>query len=586
MLSPQGWVLISGRGQTAGSGMLRSLSFSTDSAVKSKSIQAMIYFTGMSKAVVYTSYPLSASLTRRVVNYLNIYRMIVTLLLASAHLSGLLDASVSGMPATIATIVLFTYLLFAAFHLFSARRGGVNFFRLAIYSLFADIVFLSLLVVLFAGVEGGIGILLVFTSAVSAVLLPLRVALLLASIASLTMIGTALWNYLAQAAAVESLVQAGLFSVTSMISAVMGNKLAYWARDYRLIAEKQKETLTELEQVNELIIRRMKTGVITVDEIGIVGVMNESAWFLLGSPSLRQRSLKSLTPRLEQALGEWKEDTTSDPRPVVLEPSQAQVLPNFVALPGRVGFGAMIFLTDNNIVARRAVELSVNSLAKLSGSIAHEIRNPLAALNHASQLLEESPQIRLPEMRLINIIQNHAKRMNGIIENILQLSRREQSRPELVPLHIFLPEFVNEFQASQVNRQLDFQAAIDPDETFVLYDKSQLSQCLWKLLDNAVDHASKEKSIPMVRLALNRDLESGFCIITIADNGPGINKAQLSKIFEPFYTTRKEGSGLGLYIAKQLCEANQAELTVDSEPGEGAFFHIRLALARASPKQA
>jgi two-component system sensor histidine kinase PilS (NtrC family) len=192
----------------------------------------------------------------------------------------------------------------------------------------------------------------------------------------------------------------------------------------------------------------------------------------------------------------------------------------------------------------------------------------------------------LQEMRLINIIQNHAKRMNGIIENILQLSRREQSRPELVPLHTFLPEFANEFQASQVNRVLDFQAALDPEETYVLYDKSQLSQCLWKLLDNAVDHASREKSVPRVRLTSARDQESGFCTITIADNGPGINKAQLGKIFEPFYTTRREGSGLGLYIAKQLCEANQAELTVDSEPGEGAFFHVRLALAHAATKLA
>jgi two-component system sensor histidine kinase PilS (NtrC family) len=206
----------------------------------------------------------------------------------------------------------------------------------------------------------------------------------------------------------------------------------------------------------------------------------------------------------------------------------------------------MIFLNDNNVVARRAVELSVNSLAKLSGSIAHEIRNPLAALNHASQLLEESPQVRLPEMRLINIIQNHAKRMNGIVENILQLSRREQSQPELVPLHTFLPEFANEFQTSQVNRQLDFQTALDSDETYVLYDKSQLSQCLWKLLDNAVDHASRDKSIPKVRLALSNDQASGYCVITVADNGPGINKAQLGKIFEPFYTTRKEGSGLNL----------------------------------------
>jgi two-component system sensor histidine kinase PilS (NtrC family) len=538
----------------------------------------------MSKEAVYTSYPLSALLTRRIVNYLNLYRLIIAVLLASAHFGGLLDSSVQGTYATIANAVLVVYLLVAFFHLFSARREQVNFYRLAAYSLFTDILFLSLLVVVFAGIDGGIGILLVFTSAVAAVLLPLRIALLLASIASLTMVGTALWHFLMQAGTAESMLQAALYSVTAMISAVMANHLAYWGRDYRLIAEKQKETLTELEQVNELIIRRMRTGVITVDENGMVGVMNESAWFQMGSPPVRQRSLNSLSPRLEQELNRWKQDTTSDPKPVVLEPSQAQVLPSYVALPGQDGFGAMIFLTDNNVVARRAVELSVNSLAKLSGSIAHEIRNPLAALNHASQLLEESPQVRLQEMRLINIIQNHAKRMNGIIENILQLSRREQSRPELVPLHTFLPEFANEFQASQVNRVLDFQAALDPEETYVLYDKSQLSQCLWKLLDNAVDHASREKSAPRVRLTSARDQESGFCTITIADNGPGINMAQLGKIFEPFYTTRREGSGLGLYIAKQLCEANQAELTVDSEPGEGAFFHVRLALAHAATK--
>jgi len=540
----------------------------------------------MSKTIEYTAYPLSDVLTRRIVKYVNIYRMIITVLLASAHFSNLINTNLVNESNAAASVLLVCYLLFATFDLFNARRKKANFFRLATYSLFTDIFFLSALVIVFGGVNGGIGILLVFTSAVAAVLLPLRTALLLASIASLTIIGTALWQIGAPETTAESTLQAGLFGITAMISAVIANQLAYWARDYRLIAEKQKETLTELEQVNELIIRRMRTGVIAVDEMGMIRVMNESAWFLMGSPPVRQRSLQSLSRHLAAATESWKRDTTSDPKPVVIESSQAQVLPSFVALPGKNGFGAMIFLTDNNVVARRAVELSVNSLAKLSGSIAHEIRNPLAALNHASQLLEESPQIRLPEMRLINIIQNHAKRMNGIIENILQLSRREQSRPELVPLHIFLADFVNEFQASQANRQLDFQAALDTEEAYVLFDKSQLSQCLWKLLDNAVDHASKDKSIPRVRLALIRNEESGFCIITIADNGPGINENQLSKIFEPFYTTRKAGSGLGLYIAKQLCEANQAELTVDSEPGEGAFFHVRLALARAASKEA
>jgi two-component system sensor histidine kinase PilS (NtrC family) len=532
----------------------------------------------------FTSYPLSSSLTGRVVNYLNIYRMVIAMLLGFAHFGNLMGISDSGSNRAFASAILISYMLFAAYHLFSARRKHANFFKLATYSLITDILFLSMLVLALGSIEGGIGILLVFTSAVAAVLLPLRIALFLASIASLTMIGSAWWNYHPDATTTESMLRAGLYGVTAMVSAVMANQLAFWARDYRLIAQKHRETLSELEQVNELIIRRMRTGVIAVDHNSKVQVMNESAWFLMGSPSVRRRHLKTLSPRLDQTLDTWKKDTFADQKPVLLEPSQAQVLPSFVALPGDPEFGALIFLSDNNVVARRAVELSVSTLAKLSGSIAHEIRNPLAALNHAAQILEESPQIRLSEMRLVNIIQNHAKRMNGIVENILQLSRREHSRPELVPLHTFLHEFANEFRVSQVNRELDFEAAIDAEETLVLYDKSQLNQCLWKLLDNAVDHASKDKSIPKVRLALTKDEESGFCIITIADNGPGISKMQLDKIFEPFFTTRKEGSGLGLYIARQLCEANQAELTVDSEPGQGAFFHIRLALARGSHK--
>jgi two-component system sensor histidine kinase PilS (NtrC family) len=535
----------------------------------------------MANPVEYTAWPLPEPLTRKVVGYLNIYRMVIAALLGVSHFGGLGQAVSGPTGQAVASAVLLAYLLFAAFHLFSARRKLANFFRLASYSLFTDVIFLSVLVIAYAGVGGGLGILLVFTSGAAAVLLPLRKALLIASIASLSMVGTATWRFAMSGGTADSLIQAALFGITAMVAAVLANRLAYWGRDFRLIAEKRKVTLTELEQVNELIIRRMRTGVVAIDETNMIRVMNESAWFLLGSPEVRQRSLRSLSPRLEQALADWKKQPDIEPKPVILEPSQAQILPSFVSLPRDSGLGAMIFLNDNNVVARRAIELSVNSLAKLSGSIAHEIRNPLAALNHASQLLEESPQIRLSEMRLIHIIQNHAKRMNGIVENILQLSRREQSRPELLPLHIFLPEFANEFETSQTNRALEFQTAIDTEETYVLYDKSQLSQCLWKLLDNAVDHASRDKANPAVRLALRRDPEAGFCIITVADNGPGITKAQLSKIFEPFYTTRKEGSGLGLYIARQLCEANQAELTVDSEPGEGAYFHIRLALAKA-----
>jgi two-component system sensor histidine kinase PilS (NtrC family) len=539
----------------------------------------------MKRAVEYTSWPLPEKLTRKIVNYLVVYRLIITLILGLAHATTLLDFPALGTRSFFASVVLVVYFVSAIFYLTRARNPYSNVYLLARVSLTTDIVFLGLMVISLAGIENGIGILLVFTSGAAAILLPLQYALFLASLACIFMVGTSLGNYLLDNMDGRQVIQAALFGFTALVTAILANQIAYWARDYRLIAEKRKAALSELEQANELVIRRMRTGVIAVDENDRVRIMNESAWFSMGSPKVREKPLRDLSARLHRALADWKREPTADPKPLTLEPSQANILPSFVALPAESGLGAMIFLTDNNVVARRAVELSVNSLAKLSGSIAHEIRNPLAALNHASQLLEESPQIRLAEMRLIHIIQNHAKRMNGIVENILQLSRREQSEPEVVPLHLFLPEFSMEFETSKVNHSLDFQSVFDSDETYVLYDKSQLHQCLWKLLDNAADHASKNNMTPQVRLQLKTDTDSGYCVITISDNGPGIKPDQISKIFEPFYSTRKEGSGLGLYIARQLCEANQAELTVDSEFGEGAQFHIRMALAKGVPTE-
>jgi two-component system sensor histidine kinase PilS (NtrC family) len=119
----------------------------------------------------------------------------------------------------------------------------------------------------------------------------------------------------------------------------------------------------------------------------------------------------------------------------------------------------------------------------------------------------------------------------------------------------------------------------------VLFDRSQLHQAIWKLMENALQHAGDENSAPRVRIKMESMAGTGYCVVSIEDNGPGIPEQQIERIFEPFYTTHKQGSGLGLYIARQLCEVNQAELTVDSTPGEGTRFHIRLALARGNTSQ-
>jgi two-component system sensor histidine kinase PilS (NtrC family) len=441
-----------------------------------------------------------------------------------------------------------------------------------------DIFFLSLLLISFGGLENGMGVLLIFAGALGAIMLPMRLALFLASIASLAMIGEAVWRAYPNQG-MEAVLRSGLYGVTAMLAALVAHQIAFWARDFRLIAERSRKAVSELEQVNEMIIRRMRTGVIVVDRNRQVRVMNESAWFLMGSPPIRQKKLSELTPRLEKALLRWRETATLSNDQVLLEPSQAEVVPSFVSLPLGEETGTLIFLADENLITRRAMQISVTTLGKLSSSIAHEIRNPLAAATHAAQLLEESPSIKLSEMRLINIIQKQCKRMNGIVENILQLSRREQSKPESLELNEFLSELVGEFLSTQKAKNVDFKTLLPPGQAYVMYDRSQLSQCVWKLLDNSIDHATGTK-VTRLRLSMRKDDQAGYCVITLEDNGPGIDRAQIKHIFEPFYTTRKDGSGLGLYIARQLCEANQSELTVDSEPGQGARFHLRVALAR------
>ena len=177
----------------------------------------------------------------------------------------------------------------------------------------------------------------------------------LASLAALFMVGNAIFNFFQAGADARTVIQAALFGVTALVAAVLANQVAYWARDYRLVAEKRKEALSELEQANELIIRRMRTGVIAVDENDRVRIMNESAWFSMGSPQDRHKHIRELSPRLSRALAKWKRHPHEEPKPLVLEASQSSILPSFVALPAESGLGAMIFLTDNNVVARRAV---------------------------------------------------------------------------------------------------------------------------------------------------------------------------------------------------------------------------------------
>jgi two-component system sensor histidine kinase PilS (NtrC family) len=533
-----------------------------------------------------TDYPLPEALTRRVVTYLNVFRLFISFALVMAFFSGLLIKSYFLDTGAIAGTFVIAYFVMAIYLANEARRRTAQHYFLAQISLFTDILFLTVLLFAFGGSDSGLAVLPIFASASAAILLPLRLALFLASLVALAFIGESTVGILLGNGTTADLIKAGLYGTTAFVIAILVNLLSFWLRDYRVLAEKQARELSRLEQINELIIRRMRSGVLAVDEDCRIQLMNESAWFLLGTPSGQDKLLTDISPELEQAMTAWRNDPSRDIEPLTLRASQAQVVPKFVSLPGSGDVRVLIFLEDNDVVAQRALELSANSLAKLSGSIAHEIRNPLAAVSHAAQLLAEDQDFTESDSRLISIIHNQSRRMNDIVENILQLSRREKSRPEIVDLKPWLESTAAEFRGTLPAGSVELTTNFQAEDLLVLFDKSQLHQVIWKLMENALQHANREGGTPLIHIIMEHLPETGYCLVTIEDNGPGIPQQQIEHIFEPFFTTHKQGSGLGLYIARQLCEVNQAEITVDSSPGEGTRFHIRLALARSASNEA
>jgi len=533
----------------------------------------------MGRTAKIDAYPLSQALTRRVVAYLNVFRLCLGVALLLAWKADALVGDTAIHDSNYAPGTLVTYIAAAILLVFEFRRARRNVFSLAHASLLLDLVMISLLTYLFGGLASGLAVLLVFTAVAAAVLLPLRRALFIAALATLFVIGDSVAGGMLRSGHVEHLVRAGLYGVTLFVITILTHTLAKWARDFRLIAERQMASLDRLEQVNELIIKRMRSGVLAVDRDGEIRMMNESAWFLLGNPSAADRMLQSVSPELHSALEHWRREPRTESSPVRLAGSQAEVIPHFVRLPAGREISELVFLEDSDVVARRALELSGQSLARLSTGIAHEIRNPLAAVSHAAQLLAESPDLAESDARMVDIITKHARRMNRIVENILQISRREKAQPEIIDLREWLVEVQAEFSGVHPEYRFELRVAGGEQPVTVLFDRSQLHQVVWKLMENAVQHLGDDNPLPRLTLRLDGGERAGFCLLSVEDNGLGIPEERIGNIFDPFVTTRREGSGLGLYIARQLCESNQAELTVDSVPGELTRFHIRMSLA-------
>lgn len=420
-----------------------------------------------------------------------------------------------------------------------------------------------------------IAVLLLFGVAAAAVLLPLRPALSMASLAALALILQTAWAVVDVDLDAGSVVQRLLFAAGYIAAALLAWTLAQSNRESHDLARQQGRQLETLSHLNELVIRRMRTGVLLVDGDGRIRLANEAALALLDADIDPQGvRLADISPELAQQLLAWRQSRNHQDQPLSLGQDRMEVLPRILPLqPGDEA--ALIFLDDAEQVARRAETISLAAMGRFSASLAHEIRNPLAAIQYATQLLEESPDIGIADRRLLDIVRQQCLRTNAIIDSVLGMARRERASPQRLDLWQQAQRFLQEYTAIQPDLAPHLGLADPPPGgAMAMVDPQQLQQVLAILVNNAMVHGRQPDQPP--RVHINMGSERGEAWLDVLDRGPGIPPARVARLFQPFNTTSEHGTGLGLYIARELCRANQGQLEYRPLPGGGSCFRIRL----------
>ena len=512
---------------------------------------------------------------RRELYVFNLFRVFQAALLAGLVFSPLAVNWVALNHGFLARTVCVSYLAFSIINLFVGARSATDLRVNVAIALVADVAATTIVLYAIKNPPGGIAMLLMVNVGAGALLLQPRLAFFFAALATLGVIGQSFLGRLVESED-RNLIEYGLYGFGYFATAALCFALGKQMRETEALAEQRGTDLLNLSQINELIIRRMQTGVLVVDDANRVHLWNESAWALLGSPKSASADLGTVAPELSRRLYHWRTTHKADNTSVALAEDVPEVIPRFTQLASHDDSNVLIFLDDTSLLSRRAEQLTLTSLGRLSASIAHEIRNPLAAISYSAQLLAESDAMLDEDKRMVEIINNHTSRVNEIVENILQLSRRERSRPESIDLSRWVTNFVDEYKASNDIGKDQLRAITQPRAVEALADPQQLQQVVWNLVQNALRYGRLPDEPARVAVVARMAGEKGPPLIEVLDRGPGIPPKVAAQIFEPFFTTHEFGTGLGLYLARQMCEANQATLEYVPVAGGGSCFRVSL----------
>lgn len=502
----------------------------------------------------------------RPLRFFSIYRLSIALLfLAAALIFGDTVSLGTQDPGLFGRVAALYLVLAIAFLVALVRRPQRLNLQLSV-QVAADIAALSLMMFASGGQKSGIAILLLVVVAGAGLVGQGRMSLFYAALASVAMLLEESWRALTRESDPADFVRTGILCIAFFGTAIIARLLAQRVVANEMLARERGRELDEQLRISERIIRDMEDGVLVVDVDGRVRLFNPSAEALLGTQASESTELATLSPALAKRYRVWSAQPVEMAE--MLHQEGGRLLRVRYLPSSEAGGHALIYLEDMERVQSQAQQLKLAALGRLTANMAHEIRNPLAAISHAAELLVEEDPNPLHQ-RLARIIHDNTLRLNRLVTEVLELGRRDRAQPETLHWQSFLAGFLEELTLHDPSAGRRVRLAEGDVE--LRFDRAHLYRVLWNLLGNALRHASSADG--SVRLEA-RTAATARCIeLHVIDDGPGVDEAQRNQVFEPFFTTHGAGTGLGLYIARELCEASGARLELLND-GPGAHFRI------------
>ncbi|WP_051534861.1 sensor histidine kinase [Deefgea rivuli] len=432
-----------------------------------------------------------------------------------------------------------------------------------------DVMFIVALMHLGGGIKSGFGILLLPYLAAAGLIARGRMTMFHAAVASLALLAELVWTVLNGDVNDTIPISTVFLCIASFAVAWLAYRLSLYAEENRELAEQRGVDIANLGQLNARILQDVSDGVLVVDAKDLIQQFNEQAVRFTGVRPDLASPLAADLPELASPLARWREFPEMGSSELIQTADGRNTLrARFVSLSSDSNGNVLIYLEDMARLRRESQQLKLAALGRLTANLAHEIRNPLGAISHAAELMREEAADDPLLQKLTRIINDNSQRLERMVKDVLELNRRDRVERIDIRLAEWLHNFAEEFVLQE---KIPMKLAIScAPEVIVRFDAGHLHQVLWNLARNGWRYCTQRDGSLQITVQAYRD---GWMLSVINDGPPVPNDAQ-SQLFEPFFTTESKGTGLGLYIAREICAANAALLEYQSPPHGGACFRI------------